>query len=133
MPAVIFLIIILIALMIPFGNKKNDDQNITPTSVSTPPGIKPINGLTPTLIPFRFTGGDLTQDIPPDIKLFSKQKTDLRRKTPLELPFGTISFDYESDTLTLTLVEPKDQSQTAFETWLLQAYPAIPKEQFAIQ
>lgn len=139
-PAIIFLIIILVVLMIPFGNKKNSVQNVIPTSIPLPTGKKPTpliskiptNGPTPTLIPFRFTGGDLTKDIPPDVKLFSQQKTDLRKKTPLEQPFGTISFDYENDKFILTLKEPKDQSQTAFETWLQQTYSAIPTSQFSI-
>jgi len=130
------------------GNKNTNKQNVVPTPTLLPTGeqlptsfqvpisptsTSPTNGPTPTLIPLHFTGGDLTQDLPTDVKLFSQQKTDLRRKAPLTLPFGTISFDYTNDKFILTLVEPKNQSQTSFNTWLQQTYPAIPAGQFAIQ
>lgn len=131
-PATVLLIVVFIALIFPMGNKKNTIQNIIPTLVPLPTGIKPLNNPTPTLIPLQFTGGDLSKDIPPDVKLFSQQKTELRRKTPLEQSFGTISFDYENDGFTLTLVEPKGQSQIVFETWLQQTYSAIPTSQFSI-
>ena len=127
------------------GNKNTNKQNVVPTPTLLPNGkqlptsfqipasptsANPINGLTPTLIPLHFTGGNLTQDLPTDVKLFSQQKTDLRRKAPLTLPFGTISFDYTNDKFILTLVEPKDQSQTSFNTWLQQTYPALTEDAF---
>jgi hypothetical protein len=111
-------------------------RSISLSSPTTPYSLQPTTYTplpTPTLIPLHFTGGDISQDLPPDIKLLSEQKTKLRKKTPLTLPFGDISFDYTNDTFILLLNEPKDQSQTAFNAWLKQTYPAIPGEQFAIR
>ena len=135
-PAGFLIIIALIILSVPMGNKKKTEQTISPSpfptgKISTSPISKvPTSGPSPTLIPLKFTGGDLTQDIPPDVKLFSKQKTELRRKSPLELPFGTISFDYETDQFTITSVEPKDQNLLLFQEWLKQNYSAIPSDGF---
>jgi len=130
----VFLIVFLIILVVPMRNKKTTDQGVVPTPTLLPSGTLPTRyqAPSPTLIPLRFTGADLTQDIPADIKLLSQQKTELRRKTPLKLSFGTISFNYETDTFTLTLTEPKNQSQTTFNTWRQQTYPAIPLDQFSI-
>ena len=137
----LLLILFLIILIVPMGNKKTIEQNTVPTPTFSPssgktptqypiPTTNPINSPTPTLIPPHFTGVDLTKDIPADVKLLSQQKTELRRKTPLKLSVGTISFNYEADKFALTLAEPKDQSQTAFNTWLKQTYPAISEDQF---
>jgi len=117
------------------GNKKTIDQSVIPTPTLLPSGKLPTRyqAPSPTLIPPRFTGADITQDIPADVKLISQQKTELRRKTPVKFSFGTIFFNYEADTFILTLAEPKSPSQTAFNTWRQQTYPAIPVEQFAIQ
>lgn len=146
-PAGILLVIFLIILIVPIGNKNTGNQAVTPSPVVLPTekmptrtqkptsavSISPGADISPTLIPLRFTGGDLTQDLPSDVKLLAQQKTELRRKTPLTMSFGVISFDYENDRFVLLLNGPKDQSQTAFNTWLKQTYPAIPLEQFAIQ
>lgn len=105
----------------------------TTSPTSTSPVVAPGGSVTPTLIPPRFTGADISQELPPEVMLFSEQKTELRRKAPFDLSFGTISFDYENDIFLLILAEPKDQSQIAFDTWLQQTYPALPREQFAIQ
>lgn len=132
-----FILILLIVLIIPMGKKNTGEQSIIPTPTAFPTAkisiISPTNGPTPTLIPLRFTGADLSQDLPSDVKLLSEQKTELRRKTPLDLSFGVISFDYENDKFNLILKDPKDQSKTTFNTWLKQTYPALPAEQFAIQ
>ncbi len=146
-PAGVLLVIFLIILIVPIGNKNTSNQTVTPSPISLPTEKTPtrvqkptssVSGTpsaeaSPTLIPLRFTGGDLTQDLPSDVKLLAQQKTELRRKTPLTMSFGVISFDYENDKFVLLLNGPKEQSQTAFNTWLKQTYPAIPLEQFAIQ
>lgn len=146
-PAGLLLIIFLIVLIVPIGNKSTGELVPSPSSIPLPTtkistgsqkptssvSVNPTIGPSPTLIPLRFTGGDLSQDLPADIKLLAQQKTELRRKTPLTLSFGILSFDYETDKFVLTLNEPKDQSEITFNTWLKQTYPAIPLEQFAIQ
>lgn len=146
-PAGILLIIFLIILIVPIGNKSTGNQALTPSPIALPTektptrtqkptssvSISPSEQISPTLIPLRFTGGDLSQDLPADVKSLAQQKTELRRKTPLTMSFGVISFDYENDKFVLQLNSPTDQSQTAFNTWLKQTYPAIPLEQFAIQ
>jgi len=148
-PVVIFVIVILIILIVPMRNKKIDEKisitppvillptrEVIPTSIPvTTPAISeaPLSGLSPTLIPPRFTGVDASQTFPPEMILLSEQKTDLRRKTPLEFPFGTISFDYENDQFSVSLKGPQDQSQSVFNDWLKQTYPAIPVDQFAFQ
>ncbi len=145
-PVVVIVVILVVVLVIPLGKKKTNDNSIVsptpiaingaPTHYLLPtllPTLVPTNGPTPTLIPFRYTGADLIQDIPPEVEQLGKQKSELQDKTPLELPFGTLSFDYKNDIFKLNLKEPKDQSKTAFEAWRLQTSPAIPVEQFAIQ
>lgn len=146
-PAGILLVIFLIILIVPIGNKNTGNQTITPSPAVLPTektptriqkptsavSVSPGADMSPTLIPLRFTGGDLTQDLPTDVKLLAQQKTELRRKAPLTMSFGVISFDYENDKFVLLLNGPKDQSQTEFNAWLKQTYPAIPLEQFAIQ
>jgi len=138
-PAGLLVIIFLIVLFIPMGSKKVTNQGVVPTPTvvpvsSIPSGATiPTQGPTPTLIPPRFTGLDMNQEIAPDLKLFTEQKTTLRRKCPLNLPFGTLSFNYANDSFILTLLEPKNESQIAFTSWLQGAYSALPIEQFAIQ
>ncbi len=150
-PGIVLFILFLIVLIVPLENKK-EKTSITPTQATTAtvvatvyptnkvptlsivPSSNPLNGPTPTLVPPNaFTGANPTLDIPSDVVLFSQQKMELRRKTPLTLPFGTISFDYATDIFTLSLLEPKNGSQTAFTAWLKQHYPAITIDQFAIQ
>ena len=78
-----------------------------------------------------FTGADVTQVIPSTEKNLGMQKTTLREKTPLTLPFGTIPFNYNTDSFIVKL-SASDQ-QSAFTTWLSQNYPAIPSSEFIIQ
>jgi len=123
----IFIVIIIIFIIVIII------KSITQTQTQqTIPSPTPNRASTPTLIPLRFTGGDISQDLPPDVKVFSQQKTELRRKTPLQFSFGDISFDYREDAFILALKEPKDVSQIAFNAWLEQTYPAIPVDQFSI-
>lgn len=142
-PGIIALVIVGIILIIPFGKKK-DTNNPTPTttiiiptvilptraSFSTPP---PSEG-SPTLIPIQeFTGADINQELPPDIRDMGIQKTSLRKKLPLALEFGTITFDYENDQLIVTLLQPLQLSKSQFTDWLATNYPALPLDKFAFQ
>ena len=144
-PAGIFVIIILIILIVPMGNKKTSttpSQFPTPTGVQAPDRFQPptplvseapSTGSSPTLIPPHFTGVDSSQVFPPEMIRLSEQKTELRRKAPLEMSFGTISFDYGNDTFIVSLKEPKNESQIAFNTWIKEMYPALTLDQFAFQ
>lgn len=142
-PGIIAIIIVVFILIIPFGKKK-DTNNPTPTttiiiptiilptraSFSTPP---PSEG-SPTLIPIQeFTGADINQELPPDIRDMGIQKTSLRKKLPLALEFGTITFDYENDQLIVTLLQPLQLSKSQFTDWLATNYPALPLDKFAFQ
>jgi len=140
-PVGILLILFIVILIIPFGSKKTDNTTSpTPsTLVPTKKAITPLPSsgtirVSPTLVPPQvFTGAAIDKPIPQTEADLGSQKTALRRKAPFALSFGTISFDYDNDRFALALSEPKDQSKTAFTTWLKQNYPAIPVEQFAIQ
>jgi hypothetical protein len=136
-PSIIGIVVLIIILIIPLSAKKSPSLPgvAIPTTFLLPSSIPPkVPTTIPTLIPpAPFTGADLTQDIPPEVQLMSQQKMELRRKTPLELPFGSLTFSYEDDIFIVILKEPKDQSQKAFDLWHTQTYSAIPRDQFAIQ
>lgn len=132
-PAVVAVVIIIIVLAVPI-NKKT--QVIQPTQIPSPIALptviytSPTPGPSPTLVPPRFTGAEDTQEVPQPLYELGSQKTNLRRQTPLTLPFGTISFDYENDLFTVQL---SDQTlQQDFEAWKQTSYPAIPASQFVL-
>jgi len=138
LPAILLVVIIIIYIIatLPGRSKPNNPAVITPTSSTNKPYLSPTPYIlvTPTKIPVQnFTGAEINQTLPPELKNLGEQKTTLRRLTPLTLPVGMIDFDYENDRFTLTLKEPKNESEATFDLWLKQTYPAIPKEQFAIR
>lgn len=138
-PGVIALIIITIVLLIPIKNKKNT-ENISPTPtiiINLPDkslSLTPNKELSPTLIPPQsFTGADINQEIPQDLKAIGVQKTALRRLTPLTLPFGTIEFDYENDIFLVQLSKQNEQSPQLFTAWREQNYPSLTQDKFAFR
>lgn len=144
-PGIIALVIVGIILIIPFGKKKDVDKNPSPTTQLTIPPIilptrspfptspaeAPSEGVTPTIIPIQnFTGADINQTLPPELKNIGEQKTALRRLTPLTLAFATIEFDYENDLFLVRLLEPKEESRIQFNSWKNQNYPALTEDKF---
>jgi len=144
-PAAVLLIVVILTIILSSGKSKTPSNSPTSIPSPTPYPLRPTDNprlsptkanssQSPTIIPVQnFTGADINQTLPPDIKNLGEQKTKLRRLTPLTLPVGVIDFDYENDRFIVTLKVPKNESQTTFETWLKQTYPAIPLEQFAIR
>jgi len=140
-PGIVVLIVVGIVLIIPFGKKK-ETSNPSPTSMIIIPTIilptrtpfSTIRPETPTLIPIQtFTGADINQELPTDVKDIGIQKTTLRRQTPLTLEFGTLSFDYENDQFIVQLLDPTEQNKNQFITWLTANYPALTIDKFAFQ
>lgn len=136
-PLVIALIIIIVVLLVPV-NKNTVSPTPTqppvtlPTAIPTIPLSPATPAATPTILPVpTFTGANDTQVIPPGEKDLGMQKTALRLKAPLTLPFGTIRFDYNTDSFTLTLNAGAQKAD--FINWLTQNYPAIPESQFIMQ
>lgn len=137
-PGIIVLIIVGIILIVPFGKKKEVDKNPSPTTQLTIPTIIlptrspfPTDGQVPTLLPIQdFTGADINQELPPELKNIGEQKTALRRLTPLTLAFATIEFDYENDLFLVRLLDPKEESQVEFNSWKDQNYPALTEDKF---
>ena len=139
-PGIVALIIIILLLLIPINQKKNQEQIPTspsptigvvnlPTTLPIPSGVA-----APTIIPpQQFTGADINQELPQDLKAIGEQKTALRRLTPLTLPFGTIEFDYENDIFLVQISKQNGQSSQLFTTWLQQNYPALTQDKFAFR
>ncbi len=137
-PGIIVLVIVGIILIIPFGKKKEVDKNPSPTIIlptrtpfPTSPAEAPSEGVTPTIIPIQnFTGADINQTLPLELKNIGEQKTALRRLTPLTLAFATIEFDYENDLFLVRLLDPKEESKIQFNSWKDQNYPALTENKF---
>lgn len=140
-PGIIAVIVVVIVLIIPFGRNKNTGITPSPTAqLLIPTTILPSRtssipkGPSPTLIPINeFTGADINQELPPEMKSVGEQKTTLRRQLPLSLEFGKITFDYENDQFLVQLVEPVEQSRNIFTKWLTDNYPALSLDKFAFQ
>lgn len=134
-PGLIALLFIIILLLVPLNNKK-DETNISPTphtAITLPTKfLAPDKTVSPTLIPpQKFTGADINQELPPDLKAIGEQKTTLRRLTPLTLPFGVIEFNYENDMFVVRFNEQNDLNQQLFSTWREENYPALTQDKFA--
>ncbi|MCX6730784.1 MAG: hypothetical protein NTZ55_02970 [Candidatus Roizmanbacteria bacterium] len=133
-PGVIALLIIIVLLLIPINNKKTEVNNSPiPTIGITLPTktLIPDTTIPPTLIPPQpFTGAEINQELPQDLKTVGEQKTALRRITPLTLAFGTIEFDYVNDIFLVRLAKPNDQSTQLFVIWREQNYPALTDNKF---
>ena len=139
-PGLIILVVIVIILLIPLGKKKETNetplptsQSLIPTSIPIPrsPSQKPTSSISPTLIPVQeFTGAEAFQELPTDVRVLGEQKTALRRRTTLTLPFGTIDFDYENDVFLVRLSDPKDQNRIQFTAWRDQNYPSLTDDEF---
>lgn len=137
-PGIIVLIIVGIILIVPFGKKKETSNNPSPTTQVIIPTIMlptrpPFSQEepAPTLIPIQnFTGADINQTLPTELKNTGEQKTALRRLTPLTLTFATIEFDYENDLFLVRLLDPKEENQIQFNSWKDQNYPALTEDKF---
>ena len=133
------IVLFILIILIPFSSKKtttqdkitNPNSQLFPTSVDSNP-LKVANQVTPVTIPADFTGA-LEEKIPQQIIDLAAQKKDLRLKVPLSLSSFTIDFDYSEDKFTLTLNDPKDQSQKEFESWKLANYPLLGSDQFLLK
>jgi hypothetical protein len=135
-PFIIFILIITALAFLTLRSKSTLPSQNSPLSPSSTPFPSPSpyilnSDATPTLIPLRFTGADLTKDIPADVKAVSDQKTVLRRLTPLTMPFGTVEFDYENDNFLVRLFDPKEASRLQFDAWRGQTYPSLTNELFS--
>jgi hypothetical protein len=133
-PGFIALLFVVILLLVPLNNKKSGDNiSPTPTIVFILPTKSLVpNGNPPTLIPpQKFTGADINQELPPDLKEIGEQKTALRRLTPLTLPFGVVDFDYENDMFVVRFNESNDENLQFFTTWRKENYPALTQDKFA--
>jgi len=136
-PGLIALLFIVILLLVPLNNKK-DKTDIIPTPNRTiilpTKFLAPDKTVSPTIIPpQKFTGADINQELPPDLKTIGEQKTALRRLTPLSLPFGVIEFDYENDMFVIQFNESNDENRQLFTTWREENYPALTQDKFAFR
>lgn len=137
-PGIIALLLLLVLLLVPFNKKKNDEPALTPTqpiTITLPTkSLLPNEGVVPTIVPPQsFTGADVNQELPTDLRMIGEQKTALRRLTPLTLPFGTIEFDYENDIFLVRLTNQSDQTRQEFATWREENYPALAQDRFAFR
>ena len=107
-------------------------SSITPTSLY-PTKIIISPSPTPTLIPIAPFTGVLDVTLPPALLDLTKQRQDLRNKTPLKEELFTITYDYGEDKFVVDLKEPKAENKLKFEAWKTINYPAIPLDRFQIQ
>lgn len=133
--ALIFLFILII--IIPFSKRTStqNDQS-SPTDQAFPTSVE-INPTTSTgeqinTVPADFTGA-IEESIPQQIIDLAAQKKDLQQKTPLDLSTFTIDFDYNLDRFTVTLKDPKEQSQREFENWRTTNYAGLSSDQFLLK
>lgn len=137
-PGVIALLLVLVLLLVPLNKKKSDEPTPkpTPTVIIVLPtkSFLPNERVTPSIIPPQsFTGADVNQELPADLRMVGEQKTALRRLTPLTLPFGTIEFDYENDIFLVRLTNQSAQIQQEFFSWRDENYPALTQDRFAFR
>lgn len=137
-PGVIALLLVLVLLLVPLNKKKSDDSisKPTPTVIIVLPtkSFLPNERVAPSIIPPQsFTGADINQELPTDLRMIGEQKTALRRLTPLTLPFGTIEFDYENDIFLVRLTNQSAQIQQEFVSWRDENYPALTQDRFAFR
>lgn len=121
---VVFIIIIAV---ISFIKPKSSSPNLPSPTSSLQSPISPNPSLIP---PQSFTGADVNQELPPELKNVGEQKTALRRLTPLTLDFATIEFDYENDLFLVRLLDPKEENKIQFNSWKDQNYPALMEDKF---
>jgi len=138
-PGIILITVIIIITVIAFIYPKPtspttnnpqpfDSAQGKPTHYNLPTITYPVQ---PTTLPIQdFTGADINQTLPPQLKNIGEQKTALRRLTPLTLAFATIEFDYENDVFLVRLLDPKEESKIQFTTWKDQNYPALTEGKF---
>lgn len=133
------IVLLILIIVIPFSSKKTTNNSLQPTTSPLFPTSIETNStdstdstkrLTP--IPADFTGV-LEEQIPQQIIDLATQKKDLRLKTPLSLSTFTIDFDYGEDKFTVTLKDPKDQSQKEFDSWRSANYPLLETVQFLLK
>lgn len=104
---------------------------ITKTAVITPkPGETLFPGsASPTPLHPDFTGAQ-DETFSDDEVETAKQRQTLRSKLPMKEPTFLIDYDYGKDTFTVTLSEPRDQSQQQFANWLNENYPKLKVDEF---
>lgn len=137
-PGVIALLLLLVLLLIPYNKKEGESSAIlpSPTIIITLPtkSLLPNQSVIPSIIPPQsFTGADVNQEIPDNLRAVGEQKTALRRLTPLTLPFGTIEFDYENDIFLVRLTNQSEAVQQEFALWREANYPALTQDRFAFR
>ncbi len=146
---IILLVLFILVIILPFGEKSTPRNNL-PTNITSTPiysspyqnnkptkiqsNISPVNIISPTIIipPTGFTGVK-EEDLPYEIKTLSEQKQLLKSKLPITDNFFSIEFNYEEDKFIVKLNEPKGEAKVAFEDWLKKNYPAIPWNRFIFQ
>ena len=107
-------------------------SSITPTSLF-PTKIIISPSPTPTLIPIAPFTGVLDVTIPQSTIDLVQQEQSLRKKTPVEEMYFTITFDYSEDKFIVTLKEPKTISQEEFKKWKSVNYQLISENRFLIR
>lgn len=137
-PGVIALLLLLVLLLVPLNKKKSDLSTSTPSPtviiVLPTKSLLQNEGIVPSIIPPQsFTGADVNQELPADLRMIGEQKTALRRLTPLTLPFGTIEFDYENDLFLVRLSSQSEEAQQQFAIWREENYPALAQDRFAFR
>ena len=135
-PGIVFIIVITIIIIIATKKSSAPPETLRPTpstALSSPtlPAEAFSEGVAPIPLPIQdFTGADVNQELPPELKNIGLQKTTLRRLTPLTLTFATIEFDYTNDIFLVRLLDPKEESQIQFNSWIDQNYPALTEDKF---
>ncbi len=133
------IILFILVLVIPFSKKSSTSilqptpYNLQPTTVETNSSSYPLQPTPYNLsIPADFTGV-AEEELPAQVLDASLQKKDLRDKVPLDLSTFAIDFDYGTDKFVVTLIDPKFQSRSEFESWRTANYPGLGAEQFLIK
>lgn len=138
--AVLTVVLVVLSVLSRSPKREADKQQVKPTPTLSPPGAsessssfstKPVNNLTPTLIPVDpFTGVRQEEQTSKEESDLATQKRELRKKTPLSEAYFSLAFDYSADMFVVTLKEPKNSSKALFTQWLKSNYPLIPLDRF---
>ncbi|MEO6508592.1 MAG: hypothetical protein ABIO02_01440 [Patescibacteria group bacterium] len=132
-----FLLLVLLVLIIIANKltKKNEisSGNPTPPLISITSYVtQPPNPNVPGEIMPTFTGArDVTFAQP--TQQYIDKRGELRESVPLNGPTFSIDFNFREDKFTVTLKEPKNESQAAFNEWLKNNYPELPLEDFIVR
>jgi len=129
---VFLLLVVFVILTILTSNKKSPNYPNSIQTIKIPsPTIIPTQP--PTIPPEKFTGVDESYLMPDDVAKRASQKQTLRQKTPLNLPYFLIDFNYGEDKFTLSLKDPKANSLKIFNQWLTENYPNLKQSDFTLK